>query len=159
MLKKISIVVFFMTLLNQFSEAQNLRVLSFEQLQPLLIKKDTTVIVNFWATWCGPCVQELPFFKEAASKWNDKPIKFVFVSVDFLSQTQKVKDKVAQLGLPGLLVQLNEHEGDWIDKLDHNWSGAIPYTVIFYPSGMRKEHYDAFNSLDDLQTFLSNNIQ
>ena len=65
---------------------------------------------------------------------------------------------VQKLSMNGTLLQLNEHGADWIDQLDKNWSGAIPYTILFLPGGEKREHYDAFNSLDDLKTFLDKNL-
>ena len=83
---------------------------------------------------------------------------FIFVSVDFQSQNQKVKEKIKELHLGGTLVQLNESGNDWIDKMDKNWSGAIPYTLLILPNGKRVYHYDWFETYNDLKTFLDKNL-
>ena len=139
--------------------AQDLKIVSFKELQRLVEPSgDTVKVVNFWATWCKPCVEELPFFVEAQRSHKTTNIQFIFVSLDFMSQTPKVKEMIQKLSMNGTLVQLNEKGGNWIDELDKNWSGAIPYTILFLPNGEKREHYDVFQSLDDLQSFINKNL-
>ncbi|MBA3647525.1 MAG: redoxin domain-containing protein [Chitinophagales bacterium] len=139
--------------------AQPLKVMDFKELDAVLTRPDDTLrIVNFWATWCKPCVGELPYFVTVQKEKQDQKIQFIFVSLDFLSQTQKVKDVITQLGLTGMLIQLNEKNGGWIDLLDKNWGGAIPYTIAISPHNKRMQHYEAFNSLEELKFFIDTNI-
>jgi thiol-disulfide isomerase/thioredoxin len=139
--------------------AQELKVVSYKELDKILsTPTDSVRVINFWATWCKPCVEELPYFIAANEELASSKIQFIFISLDFASQTTKVKELIAKLGMKGTLLQLNEHGGDWIDQLDKNWSGAIPYTILFLPNGERREHYDAFSSLDELKAFLNKNI-
>lgn len=138
---------------------QELQVLSFNDLSQLVNKKDgKTRVVNFWATWCKPCIDELPAFMQAKKAAEYENIEFIFVSVDFQSQNQKVKNKIKELHLEGTLVQLNEPGNDWIDKMDTNWSGAIPYTMLILPNGKRVYHYDSFENYNDLKAFLDKNF-
>src|SRR6185503_4768895 len=112
------------------SSAQELQLLSFNDLNQILNNHDgKTRVINFWATWCKPCTDEIPSLVKAEESPAYANVEFVFVSVDFQSQNQKVKDKIKELGMKGILVQLNEQGGDWIGKMDENWSGAIPYTI------------------------------
>ncbi len=61
---------------------------TLEQLQEKVIRpaNDTLYVVNFWATWCKPCVAELPYFEEAGEKYKSEKIKVLLVSLDFLRE-------------------------------------------------------------------------
>ncbi|MEO6168855.1 MAG: TlpA disulfide reductase family protein [Chitinophagales bacterium] len=138
--------------------AQELIIVSFQEFEKVLsTAPEKPKLINFWATWCKPCVEELPYFS-AVQQLNDHNLEFVFVSLDFMSQTSKVKELIQKLSLTGTLIQLNATGGDWIDAFDKNWSGAIPYTVLLLPNGEKREHYDAFNNLDDLKLFIDKNL-
>jgi len=141
------------------SIAQEVSPLSFTELNAMLQEKSgKTRMVNLWATWCKPCVEELPLFMKAKDEMKQDSIDFIFVSVDFQSQKQAVSDKVKQLNLSGTLIHLNEKGNDWIDQLDPNWSGAIPFTIMILPDGRRIYHYDAFENYEDIKNFLGKNL-
>ncbi|MDN5291059.1 MAG: hypothetical protein PWQ06_1298 [Anaerophaga sp.] len=73
---------------------QNITEMNFKHFEPLLHRNnDTTYVIKFRATWCKPCVEEIPEFLKAASDLEDEKVKFVFVSLDFPSQkTAKVPE-------------------------------------------------------------------
>lgn len=106
----------------------------FNRLEPLFhFDNDTTYVINFWATWCKPCIKELPYFEEFNSKYAREKVKVVLVSLDFPKQVEsnlipfvkrkKLKSKVV------VLLDGTYHE--WIDKVSPDWSGAIPATYIY----------------------------
>src|ERR1041385_4922048 len=116
-------------LIPAVSLAQEVKSLSFNDLKQIINNNNgKTKVINFWATWCKPCVEELPSFVKAQAEPDYKNTDFIFVSVDFQSQNEKVKEKAKELAMKGIIVQLNESGGDWIGKMDENWSGAIPYS-------------------------------
>ncbi len=141
------------------SSAQEVQSLSFNQLNEILNNNNgKTRVINLWATWCKPCVEELPSFVKAEESPDYKNTEFIFVSVDFQSQAEKVKEKVKELKMRGTLVHLNEKGNEWIEKLDNDWSGAIPYTIMILPNGKRIYHYDWFENYDALKIFLDKNL-
>ena len=114
--------------------AQNVAVVKFPELQKRLARPtDTTYVVNFWATWCAPCVKELPNFERLRAANAGQKVKVLLVSLDYASQLdKKVKPFVKQRGLKSEVLLLNEPDpNEWIDKMDAKWSGALPFTVIF----------------------------
>lgn len=113
--------------------AQQVAVIKFPELQKRLAKpSDTTFVVNFWATWCAPCVKELPGFEQVRSANTGKKVKVLLINLDYASQLEKkVKPFVKQRGLKSEVVLLNEPDpNEYIDKVDAKWSGALPFTLI-----------------------------
>jgi len=108
-------------------------VIDFEGLQKGIEKQnDTLYVVNFWATWCKPCVAELPFFERASGLNNDKAIKILMVSLDFKSDLERVSAFIQKKQIRNEVVLLSAgNPNSWIDLIDPSWSGAIPATVFY----------------------------
>ncbi len=116
------------------SENAIVEVLNFKELEPLLHYNDDTVyVINFWATWCIPCVKELPFFQEVHDTYSSKNVKVVLVSLDFPEKLEsKLIPFIKNRNLTPQVVLLDDpNENTWIPKIDESWSGAIPATLIY----------------------------
>ena len=111
--------------------AQEISVIKMKQLEKILSDKSSDVtIVNFWATWCGPCVKELPYFEKVNGE-KDSSIKIILVSLDFADKIDRVIDFAKRKNLKSEIVLLDEIDyNSWIDKVDTSWEGAIPATLI-----------------------------
>ncbi len=96
------------------------------------VEGDTTYVYNFWATWCAPCVKELPSFLKLNEKYKDKPFKLVLVSLDFPKSVEKsLMPFLEKKKMNVEVVLLNDPDANsWIEKIDKDWSGAIPATLI-----------------------------
>ncbi|RMG80747.1 MAG: TlpA family protein disulfide reductase [Bacteroidetes bacterium] len=128
----------------------------FDQFKPWLHRdSDTTYVINFWATWCKPCVAELPYFEELTQKYRDEKVRVVLVSLDFPNQLkEKLIPFVQSHDLQSQVVALFDGDyNSWIDQIDPSWDGAIPVTVI-YNRSKRKFFGRAFHDLEDLENAL-----
>lgn len=133
---------------------------SFEAIEPLFQQKnDTTYVINFWATWCKPCVEELPYFEDLHENYSDQKVRVILVSLDFPRQIEsKVVPFVAKRELQSDVVVLAEtNSSNYIDKIDPNWSGAIPVTIIYNANDREfiSQQFDDYQELEEkLKSFL-----
>ena len=125
-------------------------VYNFEALKPLLYSDTEKIhIVNFWAMWCGPCVKELPVFEEYAQQ--NREAEVLLVSLDFPEDIDsKLKPFLKEKGITTQVVLLDDPDANtWIDKIDPNWSGAIPFSIIF--NGKKRSYYErTFENIEAL---------
>ncbi len=115
-------------------QAQHLPIWTKNKLETTLnSQNDTVYVLNFWATWCKPCIEELPEFKKAQQQWEGRAVRFVFVSLDFLSKREQSLLPFVTKNLSWAeVVQLDAgNPNDWIPIVDENWSGAIPATLFW----------------------------
>jgi thiol-disulfide isomerase/thioredoxin len=103
-------------------------------------KSDTIYVVNFWATWCKPCVQELPDFENFTRQNKPARVKVLLVSLDFKEDMdQKLVPFLQSTGYTSEVVLLDETNGEiFINKIHKSWSGVIPSTY-FTTKNKKKE--------------------
>ena len=91
-----------------------------------------TYVINFWATWCKPCVKELPAFEMLGEEYKDENVEVVLVSLDFPEHAKtRVISFIEEHELKSRLLLLDDPDANyWIPAVDKKWSGAIPATVI-----------------------------
>ena len=162
---KTSIFIFFLFAVLISCKKEDAQILSVKtytylELKPLLEKNDgKTYIINFWATWCAPCVKELPYFEKINQEYSDKNVEVLLVSLDFPKQAKKkLIPFINKRKLKSEVVLLDDiNENVWIKAIDESWSGAIPATII-YNKNNRKFYEQSFdyNTLkNELLTFLN----
>lgn len=130
---------------------------TFDEFEEPILKQDndTTYVINFWATWCVPCVAELPYFEELNAKYSSGKFKQILVSLDFEKQVEKrVKPMISKKGIKSEVVLLaDSKQNKWIVRVDPRWSGAIPITII-YKGGEKLFLEKEFHSMAEIETEL-----
>lgn len=116
---------------------------------------DTVYVVTFWATWCAPCVAELPYFEQIDSVYSEQKVKVILMSTDFKKDYKsRVIPFVETKKLHSEVNFLDEvYDNEWIPKVDSLWQGNIPATKI-YNSKTKKSFFlpreTTFAELDSL---------
>ena len=120
---------------SKLISAQEIKTYNFNELEPILhYQNDTTYVINFWAMWCKPCVEELPHFETIRKNYSDKKVKVILVSLDFGKNVEERLAKFrAKKKISSEIMILDDPDADsWIDKVDEKWDGAIPLTLIYH---------------------------
>jgi len=121
-------------LLSSFTSEHQPRVLSFDDFEPHLhFSNDTTYLVNFWASWCTPCINELPAFEQIGEEYRDEKVKVLLVSLDFPKQIEsRLVPFIEKNGIRSEVLVLNDPDANkWIDRVDPDWTGSIPATLVY----------------------------
>jgi thiol-disulfide isomerase/thioredoxin len=107
-------------------------VYKINELLARITQPDTQYVVNFWATWCKPCVEELPAFDSLLAVSQKPVIKVLLVNLDFKEDLEKkVKPFLRKHGIKAECILLDEINGnEFVNKISATWSGAIPATLF-----------------------------
>ena len=131
-------------------------IITFTQLQTYAANKtnDTLYVVNFWATWCEPCVKELPGFQQAYQRYYRKKVKMIFVSLNSVRDSAIVENFASSHDMVPVVVLLKGgNANDWINKIDSSWSGGMPATIM-YKSGKKVYFREGEMNPDSLDSII-----
>ena len=141
--------------------AQDVRIYeTFDEFEPLLKNQnDTTYVINFWATWCKPCIEEMPGFLKLDDKFRNEKFKLILTSLDFDSQIEsKLKPYIRDNNIKADVVLLADSKAHtWIDRVNEDWSGSIPITIVY-----NKDFYffrEGMLSFEELNELITNNLK
>ncbi len=127
--------------MTPFTYGQDPTIIKLNELQRLIAEDNGTVkVINFWATWCAPCIKELPYLEKIHKENSNVEVLLISLDLDLDSDPEKVYKFVERKGLTSKVFLLNEKDPNkWINSIDKNWSGALPATLIINSkTGKRK---------------------
>lgn len=118
--------------------AQSTRVTQIddERIKQLLKPNGKALLVNFWATWCGPCREEFPDLVKIDAEYGGK-IDFFTVSLDFVEELDTSVPgflKEMQAEMPTYLL-VSKDENAIVSSISKDWSGALPFTILYDEKG------------------------
>ena len=155
------LIIFFIFIFMGKIQAQTFESLKFDDIKAQYDEKDDTLyVVNFWATWCKPCIEELPSFENCNQKYKENKVKIILVNLDFNSkfdllvipfiQKRKIESKVIHL--------TDTDSNTWINQVDSAWSGAIPATVLI-KNGNKTFFKEGTVSQNELEEIINNHLK
>ena len=128
------LILMILTLTGLPGQSQTIEYIKVPELEKILKNPENKIfVVNFWATWCPPCIKEFPHFEKVSREYDSGKVKFIMVSLDFPSQVETQlapflkKHKVTMR----VALMMDVDYNSWIDKVDSSWQGDIPATLIF----------------------------
>lgn len=121
-------------------------------------KTDSIYVINFWATFCKPCLEELPYLQSITKKYADKKVKLLLVSLDLASfYPDKIQSFAKKQNIHTEIVWLNETDADYFcNMIDKKWSGSIPATVIVNAGTGYKQFYELQFTEHEFEAALKN---
>lgn len=134
------------------SSAQSFEKVTFEELNTVLESETGPVVLNFWATWCRPCIAELPSFEALNSNLGGQEVRVLLVSLDFPEAVEtKLKPFLNRKKLKSEVFLLDETDFDpIIREIAESWSGAIPATLFLNKRKNIRKFHEGELSSDEL---------
>lgn len=130
----------------------------FDDFEKAILKEDDNVyVINFWATWCAPCVKELPHFAKLNAE--NKNVKVILVSIDSRKDLEKkLLPFIERKKISANVVMLSDIDyNTWLPKVDKDWSGSIPATLIIHGKKRSFAEYE-FESFAELNDYVNSFI-
>lgn len=130
---------------------------SMQQLESRIqeLGSTNTIVIKFWATWCKPCIEELPLFEKLHERYARKNVHVLLVSLDFKSELDKKFIPFLQNAhlKPEVILFADQDANTWIPRIHEAWDGAIPATVVLR-GNLKSFHLGKFDSFEGLESFV-----
>lgn len=146
---------------NSGVQAQTIERWKVEDLLKYTAASDSALIINFWATYCGPCIEELPYFHSIAEKYKNQKVKLLLVSLDFEEfYPDRIRSFASKRNYTAQIVWLDEEKPDYFcPKVDPGWSGAMPATLFLNPSKGYRMFIEAQLKPEELEEQIRNMLK
>jgi thiol-disulfide isomerase/thioredoxin len=147
------------SLAQNTSDIELLKNASGQDLQKVIrsYQGDKAVLINVWATWCAPCIEEFPYIVDLQQKYEDQ-LQVVFVSADFPSQREKALDFLQEQDVDWTTYFKTGKDQPFIEALSDNWSGALPFTKILDAEGKLVASWEQGAEYDKFERYIKKAI-
>lgn len=160
-MRKILLITCFLTGISLSAFAQSVPVYKASALmERVAAGKDTLYVLNFWATWCVPCVKELPEFDKLHSRYQGKPVSIIMVSLDFPDALpKKLPGFIHKKKLRPEVIWLDEtNANEFIPKIEPEWQGSIPATLMIHPGRDYRKFFEGTVTAAQLQLLIDKQL-
>ncbi|WP_207510884.1 TlpA disulfide reductase family protein [Longitalea luteola] len=123
--------------------SQTIKKVKITEVEEYIKNSDHPLVVNCWATWCAPCVEEIPYFMETVKKYSDQKVELLLISIDFAtSYPSKIQELINKKQFDATFFWLNETNADYFcPKIDPKWDGTLPSTVFINNKTVYRQFY------------------
>lgn len=125
-------VLFFVLMLVSIGSYSQPKLVKLAEIEKILkTESDQIQVINFWATWCGPCIKEMPLIENLGQQRSDIRITLVSLDLDLDASPEKVYRFVERKGIKSTVLILDEQDpNSWINKIEKEWNGSLPATIV-----------------------------
>ena len=110
-----------------------------EQIKQAISENEASVkVVNFWATWCGPCRKEFPQLVRFGEDFADQGVDVVFVSMDLPEREPAVLRYLQEQNAQGVSYLKSGGSRAFVNAFSKKWKGGLPATFVYGPDGKQR---------------------
>ncbi len=151
MRKFVSILMFFFV--TVIACGQEIKRVKITDLEKTIAESKSPLIINFWATWCMPCLEEIPYFMKEAKKHAKDSLKLLLVSLDMdEAYPAQIRNTIVKRKITVPVQWLDETNADYFcPKIDPKWSGAIPASLFINNKTGYRKFFEEQLSHEDLK--------
>ncbi len=135
----------FLILFSTEVHSQQIKKIKVKDVLNLIDTTTTPLVINFWASWCKPCIEEIPYFEKEVLNFKEQKVSLILVNLDFPEDYPKhITNFVKKNNYKSKVYWLNETNADYFCPLiDSSWTGAIPVTVMLNNNKAYRKFYNS----------------